>query len=144
MNVATNSPQVWRFEAVTVGKDACIQNAGNYEDASWHVTLLQINAIPTGGRWWNYAMDSSDARAQAQGYWIEYGSTPPTETTKYELYPGYLGSRFNMSQPIPVSASPPSSIADNTVTVLVWSASVINRADIISGRVWYLVVVSAR
>ena len=90
----------------TVGKDA-IQNAAITEDKLASPLVAKINAIPTGGGAGGTTQWTPQMQAQAQGYWIEYGSTPPTETTKYGV-PVIWARDSGMSQPIPVSASPPS------------------------------------
>ncbi|MDO4712333.1 MAG: hypothetical protein Q4B05_00245 [Candidatus Saccharibacteria bacterium] len=63
---------------------------------------LQAAGGSSGGAAW-----SPEAQARAQGYWIVYSDTPPTETEMYGV-PVIWGRRAGMSQPIPVVPSPPS------------------------------------
>lgn len=97
-----------------VGRNA-IQDASITEEKLAPSLAAKINAAPSGGNSGGGGNNggntgtqwSAAAQAAAQGYWIEYGSTPPTETMKYGV-PVIWARDSGMSQPIPVSASPPS------------------------------------
>lgn len=82
-----------------------IKNQSISEEKLDSALAQKINTQTSGGS--STVNWTAEAQAKAQGYWIVYGSTAPTETTMYGV-PVIWARDSGMSQPIPVAASPPS------------------------------------
>lgn len=90
-----------------------IKNSTITEDKLDPAIVAKLNQAGTGGtvNW------TAEAQAKAQGYWVVFSETPPTETEMYGV-PVIWGRREGMSQPIPVAPTPPSfDLTSRTVTV---------------------------